>query len=201
MATEKRSLVRRIAFEKNKTSHRPTPVWDKIKETEEAGEPEETTLIHMYIMSLIHPHSYESFNSGLICRYFLITNSHRRRPVCRDCVYDAVSTDTLIEFVIPGTSEEYPDLFKTFLHLRVKVKRSTIDSTTWLCGGLVNNYLKYLITQVDVTLIKTLITASENNYAKRAYLEATLDCGEEAKTSHIISAFFYPDIQNFLEKD
>jgi hypothetical protein len=45
---------------------------------------------------------------------------------------------------------------------------------------------------VDVSLNDTLITPSENTYGM-AYLEATLNYGDEAKRGHMTAALFYKD--------
>merc|ERR1711989_295140 len=57
----------------------------------------------------------------------------------------------------------------------------------------VNYYLHALFSQVDVWLNDTLVTASENTYATRAYLEALLHYGPDAKRGHLSSALWYAD--------
>ena len=52
---------------------------------------------------------------------------------------------------------------------------------------------------MDISLNDTLITPGENTYSYRAYLEATLNYGREAKASHLSSALFYRDSSSHLD--
>lgn len=60
-------------------------------------------------------------------------------------------------------------------------------------------YLNSLLLQADVSLKGTLITASGNTYAYRAYLESALNYSEDAKRSHLTTTPFYLDATNFLD--
>ena len=53
--------------------------------------------------------------------------------------------------------------------------------------------------QVDVLLNDTLVTPSENTYPYRAYLEATLNFGRDAKQSHLTSALYYRDVAKHFD--
>ena len=52
---------------------------------------------------------------------------------------------------------------------------------------------------MDISLNETLVTASENTYPYRTYVEATLNFGREAKKSHLTSALYYRDSSNHLD--
>lgn len=88
-----------------------------------------------------------------------------------------------------------------FLYVKVKLTLPTdenlpIDTEV----APVNYFLHCLISQVDVSLNNMLITASENTYNCRSYMEAMLNNGKEVKRSHVTSVLFYPDTLNFLER-
>ena len=91
-------------------------------------------------------------------------------------------------------------MFNTFLHVRTKVTLPTGDKLPPNTDvAPVNYYLHSLFSQVDVSLNDTLITSSENTYPYRAYLEATLNYGEEAKRGHMTAALFYKDTPNSID--
>lgn len=153
-------------------------------------------------MALVHPNSCECLHSGL--DLFSV-------PPTQTAVEEgqfveihplaSISQGTPIEFAISGNSEEYLDLFNTFLHVRAKV---TLADGSNLPADVevtpVNYFLHSLFSQVDVSLNDTLITPSENTYPYRAYLEATLNYGEEAKKGHLTAALFYSDTSNHIDE-
>ena len=103
----------------------------------------------------------------------------------------SLSPGAPIEFAISGATTEYLDLSNTYLHVRAKVTKpdgSNLDAGTDVAP--VNYWLHALFSQVDISLNDTLVTNSENTYPYRAYLEATLNYGREAKKSHLTSAFY-----------
>ena len=65
--------------------------------------------------------------------------------------------------------------------------------------GPVNLFLHSLFSEVDITLNDTLVTASNNTYAYRSYLETILSYGGGAKTSQLTSALYYKDIAGHFE--
>jgi hypothetical protein len=105
-----------------------------------------------------------------------------------------------IEFAISGNSDEYLDLFNTFLHVRAKV---TLPNGDKLPVGSevapVNYFLHSLFSQVDVSLNDTMITPSENTYPYRAVIECLMNHGEEAKKGHLGSALFFKDTPKYNE--
>ena len=85
-----------------------------------------------------------------------------------------------IEFLIPGSGDDYLDLANTMLHVQAKVTRANGDDLDLADPvGPVNIWLHSLFSQVDVYLNGTLVTPSTNTYAYRAYIETSY--GPDAK--------------------
>ena len=106
----------------------------------------------------------------------------------------SVGDDSPIEFEINGNGEDYIDLANTMLYVRAKVVRmngNNIGDDTPV--GPVNLFLHSLFSQVDISLNGTQVTTSTNTYPYRAMIETLLSYGNDAKTSQLTSALFYPD--------
>lgn len=86
------------------------------------------------------------------------------------------------------------------MHLRAKITLPNGENLP-LAADLapVNYYLNNLISQVDISLNDTLITASENTYTYREYMEATLNYGEDANRSHLTNALFYAETPPYFD--
>lgn len=151
-------------------------------------------------MSLIHPQSSESTNSGL--DLFTI-------PTTQTSIEDgqfiehhplaALTQGSPIEFIVRGSGEEYLDLANTYLHIRAKITNG--DGTDLAEGakvGPVNYWLHSLFSQVDISLNETVITDSTLTYPFRAYIETALSYGSDAKKSHLTAALFYGDTPGHL---
>lgn len=63
----------------------------------------------------------------------------------------------------------------------------------------INYWLHTLFSQVDVSLNDTLISPSENTYPYRAYIEATLNYGRDAKISQLTAGLFYWDSSHHFD--
>ncbi|KAI0228029.1 hypothetical protein LSAT2_021517, partial [Lamellibrachia satsuma] len=99
-----------------------------------------------------------------------------------------------IEFLIPGSGDDYLDLANTMLHVQAKVTRANghaIDADESV--GPVNNWLHSLWSQVDLYLNGTLVTSSSNTYAFRAYIETLLSYGADAKSTQLTNQLWYKD--------
>jgi hypothetical protein len=106
----------------------------------------------------------------------------------------SLTDDTPIEFHVPSSPDEYIDLAKTQLFLKVRIMKT--DGTKIGDGAHVtpvNLMLHSLFSQVDVRLRDTLVTPSVNTYAYKAYLETLLNYGSDAKKSHLTSELWYQD--------
>ena len=152
-------------------------------------------------MALLHEKSCESVHTGL--DLFAL-------PPTQTAVQDGLWVEyhplaTLapaapVEFTISGATSDYLDLSNTYLHLKAKIIKG--DGTNLVGADVVapvNYWMHSLFSQVDVLLNDTLVTPSENTYPYRAVIEATLNYGREAKTSHLTSALYYQDTPEFLE--
>ena len=105
-----------------------------------------------------------------------------------------------IEFLIPGSGDDYLDLANTMLHVQVKVTRANGDDLDLADPvGPVNNWLHSLFGQVDVYLNGTLVTPSTNTYAYRAYIETLLSYGPDAKDTQLTSQLWYKDTATHMD--
>lgn len=105
-----------------------------------------------------------------------------------------------IEFLIPGSGEEYIDLAHTTLHLVVKIKTDeTITKDKVNDIAPVNNFLHSIFSQVDIYLNQKCITPPSNNYNYRAYIENLLNYGSDAKYSHLSSVIWEKDIAGNMD--
>jgi len=152
-------------------------------------------------MALLHHQSCESVHTGLDLFSVPPTQTAVESGHFIE-IYplSAVSPGAPIEFSISGASEEYLDLSNTFLHVKAKVTKpngADLDAGTDVAP--VNNWMHSLFTQVDIALNDVLISASENTYPYRAYLESTLNFSNEAKTSHLTSVLYYKDTAGHLD--
>jgi hypothetical protein len=152
-------------------------------------------------MALTHPSSCECVDTGL--DLFIV-------PPTQTSVEDGLHIEhfplaTLaegapIEFAVNGSGEEYVDLHNTFLHVKVKVVRE--DGTPLVADAEVApvTYLLHsLFSQVDISLNDVLVTNASNCYAYRAYLEALLGRGADAKQAQLTAALYYQDTRGHMD--
>ena len=105
-----------------------------------------------------------------------------------------------IEFLIPGSGDDYLDLANTMLHVQVKVTRANGDDLDLVDPvGPVNNWLHSLFSQVDVYLNGTLVTLSTNTYAYRAYIETLLSYGTDAKVTQLTGQLWHKDTATHMD--
>ena len=99
-----------------------------------------------------------------------------------------------IEFLIPGSGDDYLDLANTLLHVQAKVTRANGDNLDLVNPvGPVNNWLHSLFSQVDVYPNGTMVIPSTNTYAYSAYLETLLSYGDYAKITQLTSQLLHKD--------
>jgi hypothetical protein len=103
---------------------------------------------------------------------------------------------------VTATGDDYLDLTNSFLCVRAKITRvngDDLDAADMV--GPVNNFLRSLFSQVDVSLNGTLTTSSMKTYAYRAYIETLLSYGADGKTSQLTRvALFYKDEAGKMDK-
>jgi hypothetical protein len=99
-----------------------------------------------------------------------------------------------IEFQVSSSSEEYIDIGRTFLYIKLKIAnkdKSALEENAKV--GPINLWLHSLFSQVNLKLNEKLITPSVNTYPYKAYLETLLSYGSDAKKSQLGSQFWYKD--------
>ena len=140
-------------------------------------------------MAFVHRQSCEGFKSELD----LFGVAPTQTSIVRSQWVEHQPTASLnsggpIEFLIPGTGDEYLDFANIYLIVKTKVTSAAgadLDPATTV--GPVNNWLHSLFNQVNVYLNGTLVTPSSNTYAYRSYIETLLSYGIEAKKSQLAS--------------
>lgn len=95
-----------------------------------------------------------------------------------------------IEFNVTSADEDYTDVGRTYLHLKVQLQKQVggADPANIENGDRVaplNLWMHSLFSQVDIKLNGTLITPSVNTYAYRAYIETLLSYGTDAKDGQL----------------
>ena len=146
-------------------------------------------------MAFVHPQSCECTKSEL--DLFIVPPTQTSIEAGSFIEYNPIATisqGTPIEFSITGGGQDYVDLSSTQLYVRAQIIRANnepIDDGDHV--GPVNLFLHSLFSEVDITLNDTLVTASNNTYAYRSYLETILSYSNAAKTSQLTSALYYKD--------
>ena len=152
-------------------------------------------------MAFVHPQSCECTKSEL--DLFIVPPTQTSIEAGSFIEYNPIATisqGTPIEFSITGAGQDYLDLSSTQLYVRAQIIRANndpIDDGDHV--GPVNLFLHSLFSEVDITLNDTLVTASNNTYAYRSYLETILSYGNAAKTSQLTSALYYKDNAGHFE--
>ena len=112
----------------------------------------------------------------------------------------SIGTGGPIEFLLPGSGDDYLDLANTYLFVRARVLKGDGGRLPAAAPvGPVNNWMHSLFSQVDVSLNGTLVTPLTNTYAYHAYIETLLSHGAEAKNSQLTSALWYKDTAGHMD--
>src|SRR3984885_11216176 len=152
-------------------------------------------------MAFVHPQSCECTKSEL--DLFIVPPTQTSIEAGTYVEYNPISSISQgapIEFSITGAGQDYLDLSNTQLYVRAQIVRANneaVDDTDHV--GPVNLLLHSLFSEVDISLNDTLVTASNNTYAYRSYLETILSYGDTAKNSQLTSALFYKDTARNFE--
>ena len=106
----------------------------------------------MTTMTFVHRQSCEGVKTEL--DLFTVTPSQTSivdSHVVEHQTMASLDSGGLIEFLIPGSGDDYLDLANTILHVQVKVTRANGDDLDLADPvGPVNNWLHSLFSQVDV---------------------------------------------------
>ena len=90
----------------------------------------------------------------------------------------SISENSPLEFHVGGTSDQYVDLGRTKILLRVKISKldgSNLDDKQNISP--VNLLLHSLFSQVDLKLNEVLVSPSVNTYPYKSYFEVLLSHG------------------------
>jgi hypothetical protein len=107
---------------------------------------------------------------------------------------NTLSDHSPIEFHINQSGTDYLDLSRSYLYVKLRIVSPTgavfADAKN---VGFINLPLHSLWSQVDLSLNDVPVSASNNLYAYRAYLETILNQDSGAKLSHLTSEGFIKD--------
>lgn len=110
-----------------------------------------------------------------------------------------------IQFNIPGTGNQYTDLAKTDLYVRLSIKKPNGENfeqdVNTQTAIPINNVLHSLFSMVDVKLNQTLVSTSGTNYMYKAYIENLLNFNEAAKKIQLQMVGFTNEKGNMDECD
>lgn len=107
--------------------------------------------------------------------------------------------DGPVEFLITGGGNQYIDLRRTKLHVKIKLVKE--DGKSLEEGenvGCINLLLHSLWGQVDVHLQQKLISSSGAMYPFKAYLDTLLRYGTDDKETKVQSQMYYPDTSHAI---
>ena len=95
---------------------------------------------------------------------------------------------------IPGSGEDYLDLFNSYLHITARILKADgaalgPDSKVMP----VNNILHSLFSEVSLSLGDKNITASDQEYAYKAFLKATISSAQLHGKSFLSAEMYYKD--------
>lgn len=118
--------------------------------------------------------------------------------------FSTLSDNSPIEFLVPGHGDEYIDLTHTMIYITAKInikdsanEKSASDEAN---VAPINNWLHSMFSQVDIYLNQKCITPPSNCYNYRSYVENLLNYGDDAKTTHLATNFWYQDTAGNMDK-
>ena len=116
------------------------------------------------------------------------------------------STDTnssILEFVIPKSGQDFVDLQRTHLQVKVKLLKAgtgkpgdTVPKVPPALAdevGPINLLLQSMFSQIDITMNNTNVSAASSNYAYRAYIPVTLCYEKNLKNTWLTSQLYAKD--------
>ena len=147
---------------------------------------------------MVHPASKEAMMSELDLWVVPMTS---KQVVRGKYVYyqplAPLESGSVIEFVIPGTGEDYIELNRTVLEITGKfVGPSNVDLSDTDLYAPVNNFMHSLFRQIDVTLNDHQVARSSQTYPYKAYIEKLINFSNATKETNLTSAVWYSDTDN-----
>ena len=105
------------------------------------------------------------------------------------------SANSMIDFHVPTSENEYVLLHETYLYIKVQVISKHVDDKVmtkddWKKITPANNFLHSMFKKVELSLGNRDITLSNDLYAYRSYLENLLGFHSSAKKSHLSSCLW-----------
>ena len=100
----------------------------------------------------------------------------------------ALDSSSFVQFEIHTSFDEYLDLSKLFLYLKLKQKVQadlSEKSANWALIKHSNYFMHAMIKQLDIFIGSTQVSSSTPTYAYKAYIEGLLGFSESAKKSHL----------------
>ncbi|XP_074098900.1 uncharacterized protein F54H12.2-like [Cotesia typhae] len=139
-------------------------------------------------MSFLHVHSCECAKTEL--ELFTLPPTQTTIESSQWVHYKPISSltdNSPIEFVVQGQEDEYIDLAHTMLRLCVGItRRSPVTASAHPPKvAPINNFMHSIFSQVDVLFNQKPVSAPNNLYPYRAYIETLLNYGADAKKSHL----------------
>ena len=105
-----------------------------------------------------------------------------------------IDPSSFVQFEIFTAADEYLDLEKLFLYMKVQVKRdANIKDDDWGDIGPVNYAMHAIIKQMDIFIGDKQVTNTSPNYAYKAYIEALFGYPSSAKKSYLDAAGWFLD--------
>ena len=99
-----------------------------------------------------------------------------------------------IEFNIENSTEKFIDLANSFIKFKIQVLKHDVTNLEAEDVVVPINYsIGSMFNQVDVNLGGTTISSSNNLYSYRAYVEALLNYGKDAKKSQLQMGMYFKD--------
>lgn len=113
--------------------------------------------------------------------------------------FSTLSDNSPIEFLVSGHGDEYIDLTHTMLYVTARINTTPATANEVPNVAPVNNWLHSMFSQVDIYLNQKCITPPSNCYNYRSYVENLLNYGNDAKSSHLTTNFWYKDTASKMD--
>lgn len=112
----------------------------------------------------------------------------------------SLSDEGPIEFLVPGTGDDYLDLSHTLLYIKAKIiNQDATKIADSVSVAPVNNWLHSLFGQLDIYMNQKLVSPPNNTYPYRAYIENLLNYGPAAKETHLTCSMWYEDSSGHMD--
>lgn len=104
-----------------------------------------------------------------------------------------LNSENYIQFEFSVAENEFVKFNETYLYVKMKVECPKGETPEWTSIYPTNYFLNSLFKQVTVSVNGVQITENMTNFMYKSYLEALLAYSEDAKSSHLSSAFWESD--------